>query len=63
MVPKTADRFERKMLTFCDSINGKRNNCQKIFTWSFVYLNKQNSVKLLYFDLNISNKTKTLVSK
>lgn len=63
MVPKTANRFEKKMLTFCDSINSKRNNCQEIFTWSFVYLNKQNSVTLLYTDLNISNKMKILVSK
>lgn len=63
MAPKTANRFERKMLTFCDSINSKRNNCQEIFTWSFVYLNKQNSVKLFYSDPNTFNNTKVLVSK
>lgn len=63
MALKTANRFERKMLTFCDSINSKRNNCQKIFTRSFVYLNKQNSVKLLYSDPNTFHKPKILVSK
>lgn len=63
MAPKTANRFERKMLTFCDSTNSKRNNCQEILTWSFIYLNKKNSIKVLYYDLNTFNKTKILVPK
>lgn len=61
--PQTANRFEKKMLTFCDSINSKRNNCQEIFTRSFIYLSKKNSFKLLYSDFNIFNETKIVVSK
>lgn len=61
--PKAVNRLEKNMLTFSDSINSKRNNCQQVFTRSFVYLNKRSSVKLLHSEINILNEIRLLVSK